>query len=391
MKKNTFAALALCAALALTGCGSTPASSSPASSAASSTPPVTASFGSYTNFDYQNFVYNDYFSAGGRWLDVDATALVTLPADYAAVPLDGVDLAPTDAEVQTEVNNLLASTATTRQVTDRAAANGDTVNIDYLGKVNGVAFVGGEAAGYNLTLGSGAFIGANGENKGFEEQIVGHIPGETFDITVTFPTGYDDSADAEGNVIPLSGTEAVFTVTLNHITETVVPELTDDWVMSNMFDLYGITKADEVAPRIHEDILYTNQANYIYDYLMDHATFGEVPAKVLAFEVNSCLEYYAGYAAYYGLTLEEFVTQVVGYGTVDELLASTEETILLLSRQDLLYHALGDAFQITVTDEDMAAYQNYVATYGENYVRYQVMINLVTDKLVQGATGTAAQ
>jgi len=386
LKMKPFAALALCVcmALPLAACGS--ASSSAPSAAASSAPPVTASFGSYTNFDYTNFQYNDYFTAEGRWLNVDAAALVTLPNDYTAVSLAGVDLNPTDEQVNTEVNNQLAATATVEKVTDRAAVNGDTVNINYLGKVGGVPFLGGEAAGYDLTLGSGAFIGANGENKGFEEQIVGHAPGETFDITVTFPNGYNDSQDAEGNVIPLSGAEAVFTVTINHINQTVVPELTDDWVMANLNELYGITKAEEVAPRIREDMLYSNQANYIYDYLMDTAEFAEVPAPVLEFEVNSCLEYYAMYAAMYGMSLEEFVTEVVGYGSVDELLADTEDTILLLSRQDLLYHALGDAFQITVTEEDMAAYQSYLPTYGENYVKYQVMINLVTDKLIQGAT-----
>ncbi|MFR9068253.1 MAG: FKBP-type peptidyl-prolyl cis-trans isomerase [Faecalibacterium prausnitzii] len=69
---------------------------------------------------------------------------------------------------------------------------------------------------------------------GFEDQIIGHNIGDTFDVTVTFPEGYGDSTDAEGNTITLSGKEAVFSVTLNAITQSVVPTLTDEWVESNL-------------------------------------------------------------------------------------------------------------------------------------------------------------
>ncbi len=122
---------------------------------------------------------------------------------------------------------LLNQYATTQNITDRAAQSGDTVNIDYSGAVDGVAFTGGTATGYDLTLGSHTFI------DGFEDQLIGHNIGDTFDVTVTFPDGYGDSTDAEGNTITLSGKEAVFSVTLNAITQSVVPTLTDEWVETN--------------------------------------------------------------------------------------------------------------------------------------------------------------
>ena len=75
-----------------------------------------------------------------------------------------------EGEIQAEIDNLLRMNAATTQVTNRAAANGDTVNIDYTGTVDGVAFNGGTAVGYDLTLGSGSFI------DGFEDQVVGHTP-----------------------------------------------------------------------------------------------------------------------------------------------------------------------------------------------------------------------
>ena len=106
------------------------------------------------------------------------------------------------------------------------------MNINYVGSVNNVEFTGGSAENYDLTLGSGTFI------DGFEDQIIGHKPGETFDVNVTFPDGYSDSTDASGNAVKLSGQKAVFTVTLNYISESVLPELTDSWV-ADTFGAFG--------------------------------------------------------------------------------------------------------------------------------------------------------
>lgn len=83
-------------------------------------------------------------------------------------------------------------------------SEGDTVNIDYIGYHNDVAFEGGEAYGEELTLGSGGYV------DGFEEGIIGHAVGETFDMPITFPEGYGGD---------LSGEDVVFTVTINGIRE----------------------------------------------------------------------------------------------------------------------------------------------------------------------------
>lgn len=382
------AALAVCAALglALTACGGSADSAS--SQAASSALPVQATFGSYTEFDYESFDYSQSQDANGYWKGVTAAELVTLPEDFAAVPMAAADVTPTDQDVQDYLDQLLASTSTTQQVTDRAAVDGDTVNIDYLGTVDGVAFTGGEAAGFDLTLGSGSFIGANGSNKGFEEQLVGHTPGETFDITVTFPEGYRDSTDAEGNTIVMSGTEAVFTITMNYITETVTPELTDEWVQANLTEYYAITKAEEVEPLLRSELLFQNQAEYIYSYLMESAVFAEIPDVVLNYEVCACLDYYAGYAAYYSQDLATFVTQTIGLGSIDELLAESEETIRLYCKEDLLYQALAEKLAVTLTEEDLASYATYVDYYGQNYVTRQAMIEKVMATLVDGAVVT---
>ena len=79
------------------------------------------------------------------------------------------------------MDNLLNQYTSSQPVTGRSAQSGDVANIDYTGTVDGVAFTGGTATGYDLTLGSGSFI------DGFEDQIIGHNVGDTFDVTVTFP------------------------------------------------------------------------------------------------------------------------------------------------------------------------------------------------------------
>ena len=95
-----------------------------------------------------------------------------------------------DDSVEQEIQSRLEAAATEQDVTDRAAQSGDWVNIDYTGTLDGVAFDGGTATGYDLELGSGSFIGASGDYQGFEDQIVGHNTGEEFDITVQFPENY---------------------------------------------------------------------------------------------------------------------------------------------------------------------------------------------------------
>ena len=188
---------------------------------ASSSAASVSQFGSVADFDYEAFDYSDGLDENGYWSGIKALDYVTLPEDFGSIALKENDLTPTEDELQQQVDNLLNQYTSSQPVTGRAAQSGDVANIDYTGTVDGVAFTGGSASGYDLTLGSGSFI------DGFEDQIIGHNVGDTFDVTVTFPDGYGDSTDAEGNTITLSGKEAVFSVTLNSISESVTPELTD--------------------------------------------------------------------------------------------------------------------------------------------------------------------
>lgn len=372
------AACLLCAgtlALSMTGCGS---SSQPASST-SEVQSYTASFGTAADFDYEAFTYSQDITADGYWEGVRALDYVTLPEDFASPQIARADVEPAESDVQEQIDAFLASAASTTQVTDRAAADGDTVNIDYVGSVDGVEFTGGAYSGYDLTLGSGSFI------DGFEEQIAGHLPGETFDVAVTFPEGYRDSTDSEGNTVPLAGREAVFEVTLNYLVETSVPELTDAWVADYLGESDGLYTADELTDYFY-NLLYTqNLSSSIYTYLMANTTFSDCPDVVLNYQVCECLSYYASMAQSYGTTLEDFVQTYAGYETVDALLADYEEDIYAYCQEALLYQAVAESLGIVATDELYAPYSPYLDVYGEEYLRMYALIEAVMDALCEGA------
>ena len=366
----------LCAgalALSVAGCGKTASSSSAASGS-----DAAALIGKAADYDYQNFTYSDSLDENGYWEGIKALDYVTLPEDYAAIPISRADVEPSSEDVQSQIDNVLSQHSTTQQV-DRAAADGDTVNIDYAGTVDGVAFTGGTYSGYSLTLGSGTFI------DGFEDQIVGHKPGETFDVNVTFPEGYSDSTDAEGNTVVLSGKKAVFSVTLNSISEEVLPELTDEWVDSN----YGTsddvhTVADLQA--LYQRLLYQDNLNTAtMDYLMENADFKSIPQEVLDYQVKQCLNYYYTMSTYYGMDLDTFVKQVMGYDDADAMLTSMADDIETYAKEALLYQAVAEAAHVAPTQEQIDTYSAYTETYGANYCTMVALMDAVNEALSSGA------
>lgn len=366
----------LCAgALALTaaGCSQSAASSSAASESESSV------YGKASDYDYQNFTYSDGLDENGYWDGVRALDYVTLPEDYASISLKKSDIEPTAEEVQSQIDDLLSQNTTTQQVTDRAAADGDTVNIDYAGTVDGVAFTGGTYSGYSLTLGSGTFI------DGFEDQIIGHTPGETFDVNVTFPDGYSDSTDSEGNAVVLSNKKAVFSVTLNYISEEVLPELTDAWVDENFGTSDDIHTVEDLRALYQKMLYESNLSDAVMSYLLENSTFKDLPKEVTDYQVNQCLNYYYTMANYYGYDLDSFLQTASGYENADALLDAMSDSITQYAREALLYQAVAEAMDIAPTQEQIDTYSAYTETYGADYCTMVALMDAVSDALTTGA------
>ena len=337
-------------------------------------------YGKVSDFDYASFDYSEGLDDNGHWTGIRALDYVTLPEDVSALPLSKADIEPTEAEIQTQIDTLLNQYATTQNITDRAAQSGDTVNIDYSGAVDGVAFTGGTATGYDLTLGSHSFI------DGFEDQIIGHNIGDTFDVTVTFPEGYGDSTDAEGNTITLSGKEAVFSVTLNALSVSVTPELTDEWVDSNFGTTDGLHTADDLHSYFSSALYADNYENAIVDYLMENSEFKALPSVLTSYYIRMFLSYYNQYASRYGMDLDAFA-QTQGYTDADAMLAASDSYFEHLAKQDLIFQAVADAENITPTQEQIdAADAEYADTYGQNRACLNALQSCVLDWLEDHAT-----
>ncbi len=145
---------------------------------------------------------------------------ITLAA-YKGLSAEKADVAVTAEEIDGEINRMLERGARIVDVDSRAVENGDITVIDFEGFVDGVAFEGGKAEKYSLTIGSGSFI------PGFEEQIIGHSIGDEFDVNVTFPTEYAEE---------LAGKDATFKIKLHEIKVKELPELDDEFAKDQDFD-----------------------------------------------------------------------------------------------------------------------------------------------------------
>ena len=204
-------------------------------------------------------------------------------------------------------------------------------------------------------------------------------------MTVTFPDGYRDSTDADGNALVLSGKQAVFSVTLNSIVEEVLPELTDAWVDENYGtsdDLHSV----EALRAFCQQQLYTSNLNTaVMDYLMDHATFREVPKTVTDYQVTQCLNYYDKMAQYYGYDLDTFVQSMLGYDSADAMLAAMADSIESYAKEALLYQAVAEAMDLAPTQEQIDTYSAYTEAYGANYCTMIALMDTVTDALTTGA------
>ena len=284
-----------------------------------------------------------------------------------------------DEAVEAELKRVQERNA--RELTrEGAAENGDIVDIDFEGFVDGVAFEGGKAEHYSLTLGSGSFI------PGFEDQIVGHNTGDTFDVTVTFPDGYDASTDSDGNTVELSGKEAVFRVTVNSISEPVTPELTDEWVDSNFGTSDDLHTVDQLRSYFNDALYATNYENAIVDYLMSNSTFKELPSEITSYYIRMFLNYYNQYATAYGMDLNAFA-QTQGYTDADAMLAASDAYFEHLAKQDLILQAVAETKSLAPTQEELDdAESTYADTYGENRAHLNALQSCVLDWLEENST-----
>lgn len=240
----------------------------------------------------------DLVSAGKDGLVFKAT-ITTKPEvqieGYKGIEAKKAKVAVTDEAVDTEIAKVQDRNSRMVTVEDRAAQNGDIAVIDFEGFVDDVAFEGGKAENFSLTLGSGQFI------PGFEEQIVDHKTGEEFDIKVTFPEDYQAKE--------LAGKEAVFKIKLHEIKMKELPEVDDDFVKDvSDFDTLDEYKAD-VRKKL-EDAAEAQAKDGVENQLIDklvELVQAEIPEAMYTNRMNDDVRDFAYRLQSQGLNLNTYL------------------------------------------------------------------------------------
>ena len=258
---------------------------------------------------------------------LNATDYVTL-GQYMGLELSTL---ATDKEVDTQTKLVYFSYVTPEDgIKDRAVELGDVANIDYEGKKDGVAFEGGTAQGTNLIIGSGSFI------DGFEDGLIGVMPGETVDLNLTFPEYYGNEE--------LAGQDVVFTVKVNFIAEMEDESVAD-------IGVEGVTNVEELRNDIKDYLNYQSQSeimNEIINLVMDNSTFGELPEELLARYRQVYVEIYDEEAANASMDVESYMEQYnVDY---EELLSQAAEND---AKRVLAIQAIADAEGISISDDEL--------------------------------------
>ena len=265
---------------------------------------------------------------------------VTL-GEYKGVEVKKEKTEVTDEQVDAKVEEERSKQATEVAVEGRAVAEGDTVNLDYAGSVDGVAFAGGTAEGQTLKIGSHTFI------PGFEEQMVGMNIGEEKDLDVTFPEQY--------HAEELAGKKAVFHVKVNGITETQLPALDDDFAKDiSEFDTLEEYKAD-IRAKLEAQAAERDQnafTNAVIEKVIANATV-EIPEAMIERQIDSMMRDFEYRLASQGLKLADFMK----YTGQDEkaFRANYRDQAEKSVRAHLVLEAVEKAEAIDATEEQIDA------------------------------------
>lgn len=316
---------------------------------------------------------------------IDVEKCVTL-GDYKGVTVEKTIQSVTDEDVQNEIDNALANYPVE---VDQAAKEGDTVNIDYVGKIDGEEFDGGSDQGADLKLGSGKFI------DGFEDGLIGARKGETRTLNLTFP---------EDHTQDLAGKAVEFTVTVNAVKEPL-SEPTDQWVADNIegYDNIADYKAG-IRSEQEENNEQTaeNQVRYAaWTQVIDNCTINEYPETLVEVGKKLYEQQVETYAKYAGMELDAYI-ESSGL-TQEEYQSNMEEYGKNVAAQALVCQAICNKEGFAIGDDDyqkalqdmLTEYgcteEELIQTYGQDNVEQSIMLNRVSNLILENANVTEVQ
>ena len=370
MKKKIFIlVMSICIVLLAGGCGSKGVAgntNSPTPTATSGT--NTGNAQTVTKGDY---VVDDYIKLG----------------QYKGIKVTVTKLEVTDDAVNAAIQDDLKAKATQKDIIGRPVQNGDTVNIDYEGLKDGVAFSGGTAKGSDLTIGSGTFI------PGIEEGLIGHNIGEKVALNITFPADYSTT--------DLAGKAVVFNVTINSIKESVLPELTEDYVKNNSdyasIDAYKEGTRAKLQVQ-NEETMKNQKTNDVFTAIAGNSKISSLPQTLLDYYKNDLKNYYTQYAQANGMDFASFLG--ASSMTQADFDSQAQQYAESMATQELVIKAIIEAEKMTLTDDEYnAGVDKIVSDYGypskddllKSIDESQIRENLLMQKAMDFVTAQAVE
>jgi trigger factor len=333
---------------------------------------------------------------GSEPYDYDLTKYIKV-GEYKGLEYENPDkIKVSDKEIKEAIKEDLEEAKALEDVEDGKVHDGDTVNIDYTGKVDGEEFEGGSAEGSTLEIGSGTMI------DGFEDGLVGAKVGETVTLELTFPDPYDNNED-------LSGKDVVFEVTVNSAQEYVTPTEEEYVEQSSEYDSvsdYEKAVKNEIY-QSKEDEQQSEIETYLWGLITDSSEVIEYPEKELdeyktkqkeyveTYAKNNSMEYTDVIESTYGMTEEEFDEELDSAAKTN---AKEQMIVYYIARQEGLevtnseykdfVAAQLESIGYTAKEfEDYtgSSYEEYVG--GEEYIKFYMLYEKVMDLVVENAKG----
>ena len=259
---------------------------------------------------------------------------------YKGVEIPNIDISVSDAEVESQINTELLQDPDIAEVTDRAVQEGDTVNIDYVGTKDGVAFDGGTASGFDLVIGSHTFI------EGFESGLIGHNIGEDVKLDLTFPKDYGNEE--------LAGAAVVFDVKINKISVSTPAALTDEWVNRHTNGAQTTVDAYKALVRTNLEEQRKKSADsqdqyYALNAAVQNAKF-DMNDAAIEYEYNNSFKPIEAMITQYNMTLDDYAQAygLTGDGLKAELRTQAENFV----KQTILIREVYKKENMSLTDAD---------------------------------------
>ena len=275
------------------------------------------------------------------YADLDLSEYIELP-DYNKFETKEPSVSVTEEDIAKKIDENLKAASTTKKVEEGTVAEGDTVVVAFDGRLlDGTKVSGMQSDGSTITLGSGQMI------PGFEEGIYGAEIGKTFEINVIFPDPYDNNKD-------LSGQEAIFEITVLSKTETVVPELNEEFVKNNS-DYKTVDEYKDAIAKSLEEEAYNKALDEIkyelYSKIVDGTKVKKYPEDKVSDEYEAVVESYKQAAKSSGVEWEDYLKdnlEMTQKEFEDEAKLYAQEII----KQEMIVYLISQKEDIEVSDEE---------------------------------------